>query len=86
LGYTRGNPDHLRPADTDSDDTEPDSHDEADLKSVQPNWSEESKLVLVVRGDLGMTKGKIAAQCRRAIPNHTSAKHPRTPSDSLTHL
>ncbi|OAV91861.1 hypothetical protein, variant [Puccinia triticina 1-1 BBBD Race 1] len=80
LGYTRGNANHPRRTDSDSDDnlrrnekppgdsseSELDSHDEADLKSVQPSWSEESKLVLVVRGDLGMTKGKIAAQCSHA--------------------
>ncbi|EFP74190.1 hypothetical protein PGT21_035864 [Puccinia graminis f. sp. tritici] len=80
LGYTRGNSNPSRRTDSDSDDdlkrnekrgggsseSDLDSHDEADLKSIRPNWSEESKLVLVVRSDLGMTKGKIAAQCCHA--------------------
>ncbi|ODQ56404.1 PTH2-domain-containing protein [Saitoella complicata NRRL Y-17804] len=34
--------------------------------SSSNNTSEEAKLVLVVRTDLGMTKGKIAAQCSHA--------------------
>lgn len=33
---------------------------------MQPGLMEEQKLVLVVRTDLGMTKGKIAAQCSHA--------------------
>jgi hypothetical protein len=59
LGYTRGNSNPSRRNDSDSDDdlkrnekrgggsseSDLDSHDEADLKSIQPNWSEESKLV-----------------------------------------
>ncbi|EJU00972.1 PTH2-domain-containing protein, partial [Dacryopinax primogenitus] len=37
-----------------------------DLAAVKPGIMEECKLVLVVRSDLGMTKGKIAAQCSHA--------------------
>ncbi|KAL7908115.1 peptidyl-tRNA hydrolase PTH2 domain-containing protein [Trichoderma velutinum] len=38
----------------------------AEKKSMMLESSEECKLVLVVRTDLGMTKGKIAAQCSHA--------------------
>ncbi|KAL7930136.1 peptidyl-tRNA hydrolase PTH2 domain-containing protein [Trichoderma chlorosporum] len=38
----------------------------AEKKSLMMESSEECKLVLVVRTDLGMTKGKIAAQCSHA--------------------
>ncbi|EHK18350.1 uncharacterized protein TRIVIDRAFT_47283 [Trichoderma virens Gv29-8] len=38
----------------------------AERKSLMMDSSEECKLVLVVRTDLGMTKGKIAAQCSHA--------------------
>ena len=43
-------------------------HDRVDeeLARLQPGLLEEQKLVLVVRTDLGMTKGKIAAQCSHA--------------------
>lgn len=54
----------------DEEDTEEDSDDEftgdvAALKTLA-STSEEVKLMLVVRTDLGMTKGKIAAQCGHA--------------------
>ncbi|KZT52777.1 PTH2-domain-containing protein [Calocera cornea HHB12733] len=39
---------------------------DGDLASVKPGLMEECKLVLVVRSDLGMNKGKIAAQCSHA--------------------
>ncbi|KNZ64435.1 peptidyl-tRNA hydrolase [Puccinia sorghi] len=70
LGYTRGNAAPLRPADTDSDDTEPDSHDETDLKSVQPIWSEESKLTLLRIYD-GISHATLACYkaLRRANPS-----------------
>ncbi|BFZ56429.1 hypothetical protein PYCC9005_003475 [Savitreella phatthalungensis] len=45
--------------DDESDDDEPSS-----VHLNLPN--EENKLIYVVRGDLGMTKGKIAAQCGHA--------------------
>ncbi|KAF2689779.1 PTH2-domain-containing protein [Lentithecium fluviatile CBS 122367] len=40
--------------------------DEQSAPAEFPNNPEECKLVLVVRTDLGMTKGKIAAQCGHA--------------------
>ncbi|GAA94594.1 uncharacterized protein L969DRAFT_96221 [Mixia osmundae IAM 14324] len=40
-------------------------HDEA-LSKVKAALFEECKMILVVRTDLGMTKGKIAAQCSHA--------------------
>ena len=47
------------------------SNDESDEEGpvpviVLPSSNEEHKLVLVVRTDLGMGKGKIAAQCGHA--------------------
>ncbi|KAG8978140.1 hypothetical protein FRC05_011256 [Tulasnella sp. 425] len=48
----------------DSDDEEAGA--DGDLASVTPGLFEECKMVLVVRSDLGMTKGKIAAQCGHA--------------------
>lgn len=48
----------------DSDDEE--AGVDGDLASVTPGLFEECKMVLVVRSDLGMTKGKIAAQCGHA--------------------
>ncbi|KAJ6128569.1 hypothetical protein N7471_009786 [Penicillium samsonianum] len=53
---------------SDSEEEETDEEDEGngeELSSFKDN-SEEVKLVLVVRMDLGMTKGKIAAQCGHA--------------------
>ncbi|KAL2832797.1 peptidyl-tRNA hydrolase PTH2-domain-containing protein [Aspergillus pseudoustus] len=52
----------------DDDEKEDDSEEEGDggeLSNFEGN-TEEVKLVLVVRTDLGMTKGKIAAQCSHA--------------------
>ncbi|PCH33427.1 peptidyl-tRNA hydrolase II [Wolfiporia cocos MD-104 SS10] len=48
----------------DEDEESDDEGDVADgdLSSVKPGFMEECKLVLVVRTDLNMTKGKIAAQ------------------------
>jgi len=43
-----------------------DEESSAGLSSIKAGPSEECKLVLVVRSDLGMTKGKIAAQCSHA--------------------
>ncbi|KAI9753276.1 MAG: hypothetical protein M4579_005249 [Chaenotheca gracillima] len=59
-------------SDMSSDDDEEedvDSDEDAvpkDLSDFKENANEEYKLVLVVRTDLGMTKGKIAAQCSHA--------------------
>ena len=49
----------------DSSDSDESSEDDADIKSFEDS-GDEVKLVLVVRTDLGMTKGKIAAQCGHA--------------------
>ncbi|MCJ1244049.1 hypothetical protein MMC30_001246 [Trapelia coarctata] len=48
-----------------SEDDESEDEDQGELKTFVDN-KEECKLVLVVRRDLGMTKGKIAAQCSHA--------------------
>ncbi|KAI0252624.1 PTH2-domain-containing protein [Lactifluus subvellereus] len=51
------------------DDGERDDSDaeaDGDLGRIQPEPTEECKLVLVVRDDLDMTTGKIAAQCAHA--------------------
>ncbi|KAH9875472.1 hypothetical protein J1614_004964 [Plenodomus biglobosus] len=55
-------------ADASEDDSE-DSSDEQDdsTPSEFPEHKEECKMVLVVRTDLGMTKGKIGAQCGHAV-------------------
>ncbi|MCJ1381549.1 hypothetical protein MMC17_004660 [Xylographa soralifera] len=54
------------PAAEDSDpDSDSDAEEAGELKSFADN-TEECKLVLVVRTDLGMGKGKIAAQCSHA--------------------
>ncbi|KAG2414844.1 peptidyl-tRNA hydrolase 2 [Aspergillus terreus] len=52
----------------DDEEEESDSEDEGDGGELAnfDNNNEEVKLVLVVRTDLGMTKGKIAAQCSHA--------------------
>ncbi|KAA8648783.1 hypothetical protein EYZ11_004910 [Aspergillus tanneri] len=51
--------------DDEDDSEEEDEGDGGELASFENN-DEEVKLVLVVRTDLGMTKGKIAAQCSHA--------------------
>jgi peptidyl-tRNA hydrolase, PTH2 family len=51
--------------DNSSDDDEPAALDPTTLKQLSAS-TEEVKLMLVVRTDLGMTKGKIAAQCGHA--------------------
>lgn len=51
--------------DNSSDEDEPSALDPAALKQLSAS-NEEVKLMLVVRSDLGMTKGKIAAQCGHA--------------------
>jgi len=59
------------PADSPPTSAEGDSDDEGDaadgdLSAVKPGFLEPCKLVLVVRTDLGMSSGKIAAQCGHA--------------------
>ncbi|KAE8352350.1 PTH2-domain-containing protein [Aspergillus coremiiformis] len=59
---------HRDSSDEEAEEEESDSEDEGDgseLATFDKN-REEVKLVLVVRTDLGMTKGKIAAQCSHA--------------------
>jgi len=58
-------------AETESDDDDGEEDDDSDVQDLGelqtfPGNTEECKLVLVVRSDLGMTKGKIAAQCSHA--------------------
>ncbi|KAH6870063.1 hypothetical protein J4E91_008420 [Alternaria rosae] len=52
----------------DSEDSEDESSDEDEDSAPAefPGHNEECKMVLVVRTDLGMTKGKIGAQCGHA--------------------
>ncbi|KZZ93173.1 mitochondrial peptidyl-tRNA hydrolase Pth2 [Ascosphaera apis ARSEF 7405] len=50
---------------SDSEEEDSDEEDVGDLANFDSN-KEDVKLVLVVRTDLGMTKGKIAAQCSHA--------------------
>jgi len=55
------------PQEQDGEESGSDEEDvNEDLSRVQAGMFEECKLVLVVRSDLGMTKGKIAAQCSHA--------------------
>lgn len=61
-----GHPQQNEDSDTsDADSASGDGYELGNLKSFQGS-SEECKLVLVVRADLGMGKGKIAAQCSHA--------------------
>ncbi|GBE78132.1 peptidyl-tRNA hydrolase PTH2-domain-containing protein [Sparassis latifolia] len=59
------------PKNTEDVEDEADSEGEeevadGDLSAVKPGFLEPCKLVLIVRTDLGMTTGKIAAQCGHA--------------------
>ncbi|KAI5478516.1 mitochondrial peptidyl-trna hydrolase [Pseudohyphozyma bogoriensis] len=51
---------------SESEDEDSDDDDATDLVNVKAEGDEPCKLVLVVRTDLQMTKGKIAAQCGHA--------------------
>ncbi|KAF2711992.1 PTH2-domain-containing protein [Pleomassaria siparia CBS 279.74] len=73
LGLFGGSPvripsdkDRKKNADESDGDYEDSSDDEEGPLSEFPGHGEECKLVLVVRTDLGMTKGKIGAQCGHA--------------------
>ncbi|KAJ8296398.1 putative peptidyl-tRNA hydrolase 2 [Rhodotorula toruloides] len=67
LGYTRGGTSSAKDDDGDSEyETESEEGDADELKAVKAQGDEPCKLVLVVRSDLNMTKGKIAAQCGQA--------------------
>lgn len=65
---SQAKPDEAETESEDDGDADDDDSDVQDLGELQtfPGNSEECKLVLVVRSDLGMTKGKIAAQCSHA--------------------
>ncbi|EIM19774.1 PTH2-domain-containing protein [Wallemia mellicola CBS 633.66] len=65
LGYLLGKPAKLSTK-SDFTDESDDEDDQTGLDTVKPGILEPCKLVLVVRTDLGMTKGKIAAQCSHA--------------------
>ncbi|KAH7104711.1 PTH2-domain-containing protein [Auriculariales sp. MPI-PUGE-AT-0066] len=66
-------PDNDSGADSDSDY-------EDDLGQLKAGTSEQCKMVLVVRTDLGMTKGKIAAQCGHATLGCYKALQKSNPS------
>ncbi|SJL05918.1 uncharacterized protein ARMOST_09254 [Armillaria ostoyae] len=51
----------------DESDSEAEDEDNGDLSSLKIDPTEECTMVLVVREDLGMTSGKIAAQCSHAV-------------------
>ncbi|KAI0936067.1 hypothetical protein AcV5_004303 [Taiwanofungus camphoratus] len=53
-------------ADVEVESDEEEEEADGDLSAVKPGFMEQCKLVLVVRTDLGMTPGKIAAQCGHA--------------------
>ncbi|KAI0768512.1 peptidyl-tRNA hydrolase PTH2-domain-containing protein [Trametes elegans] len=57
-----------KPAEEPQEDSESEEEDlaDGDLSAVKPGFLEPCKLVLVVRTDLGMSTGKIAAQCGHA--------------------
>jgi len=69
-------------ADEDEDGDSDDADDGKDLKSFD-DTHEEVKLVLAVRTDLGMTKGKIAAQCGHATLACYKALLSHSPSAGL---
>ncbi|KAI5206806.1 PTH2-domain-containing protein [Aureobasidium subglaciale] len=60
-GHDDSETDHDNASGSDSEDSE----DDQEVNGFEDS-TEECKLVLVVRTDLGMTKGKIAAQCSHA--------------------
>ncbi|KAH7117018.1 peptidyl-tRNA hydrolase PTH2-domain-containing protein [Dendryphion nanum] len=65
LGLFGGSPVSASNKPQDSDDDSSDEDEQGELSEFSGH-NEECKLVLVVRTDLGMTKGKIGAQCGHA--------------------
>jgi len=53
-------------ADPDEEEDETEENSDGDLAAITTGFLEPCKLVLVVRNDLGMSPGKIAAQCSHA--------------------
>jgi len=66
IGHTSSTSSTRQEAAQDDGDYESESEEEQGELAEFKNSREECKLVLVVRTDLGMTKGKIAAQCSHA--------------------
>ncbi|KAK9894197.1 PTH2-domain-containing protein [Cystobasidium minutum MCA 4210] len=71
LNISRGNAEDANKPANGTDAEESDSEDEntgdlRDLGNIKAGMLDECKMVLIVRTDLGMTKGKIAAQCGHA--------------------
>ncbi|GAA5830986.1 hypothetical protein JCM11251_005101 [Rhodosporidiobolus azoricus] len=66
LPITRGLERSDDPKDDEDLDSDSEYGDEDALQTVKAEGDEPCKLVLVVRSDLNMTKGKIAAQCGHA--------------------
>ncbi|KAL4068332.1 peptidyl-tRNA hydrolase PTH2-domain-containing protein [Scleroderma yunnanense] len=54
------------PAQAEDDDDDDEDLADGDLAAIKPQLMQQCKLVLVVRTDLKMTTGKIAAQCGHA--------------------
>ncbi|KLO20534.1 PTH2-domain-containing protein [Schizopora paradoxa] len=63
---TNPSPKEAKPKNEDAEADESDEEAGEDLSAVKAGLLEDCKLVLVVRTDLGMTSGKIAAQCSHA--------------------
>lgn len=63
-GVTGGEQDEQDEYTTDSDEDISEEYAARLSKVKAPGWKDDCKLVLVVNQELGMAKGKIAAQCR----------------------
>ncbi|KAE8133367.1 PTH2-domain-containing protein [Aspergillus pseudotamarii] len=78
---------HRDSSDEEAEEEESDSEDEGDGSELAnfDKSAEEVKLVLVVRTDLGMTKGKIAAQCSHATLACYKYLTVHSPNSSMLH-
>jgi PTH2 family peptidyl-tRNA hydrolase len=65
-GTTTSVPSQKKPLEDDYESESSEEEEQGELSDFKGHRNEECKLVLVVRTDLGMTKGKIAAQCSHA--------------------